>query len=181
MSRIGKKPVPIEGNAKVAISGRTVQVEAGNNKLSFTHRPEVKVTVDQDAKQVVVERLSESREARALHGTTRARIANMIEGVTKGFTRELEINGVGWSGRVQGQKVVLSVGYADQKEVQIPAGVKVEVQQNRIKVSGADKQLVGQVAAEIRAKRPPEPYNGKGIKYTDEHIIRKEGKAFASG
>lgn len=181
MSRIGNKPVPIEGNAKVALSGRTVQVEAGSNKLAFTHRPEVKVTVDQNAKQVVVERTSESREARALHGTTRAQIANMIEGVTKGFIRELEINGVGWSGRVQGQKVVLSVGYADQKEVTIPAGVKVEIQQNRIKVSGADKQLVGQVAATIRAQRPPEPYNGKGIKYTDEHIIRKQGKAFAGG
>ena len=181
MSRVGKKPVPIEGNAKVALSGRTINVEAGNAKLSFTHRPEVKVSVDQAAKTVTVERANESREARALHGTTRARIANMIEGVTKGFTKELEINGVGWTGRVQGAKVVLSVGYADQKEVTIPAGVKVEFNQNRIKVTGPDKQLVGQVAAEIRSKRPPEPYNGKGIKYIDEHIIRKEGKAFASG
>jgi large subunit ribosomal protein L6 len=181
MSRIGKKPVPIEGNAKVNVTGRVIQVEAGSNKLSFEHRPEVKVTVDQDAKAVVVERTSDSRFARALHGTTRARIANMIQGVTKGFTRELEINGVGWSGRLQGQKVVLNVGYADPKEVTVPAGVKVEIAQNKIKVSGPDKQLVGQVAAEIRAKRPPEPYNGKGIKYSDEQIIRKEGKAFASG
>lgn len=181
MSRIGKKPIPIEGNAKVAINGRTVEVQGGNTKLSFEFKPEVKVRVDADAKQVVVERANDSRVARALHGTTARRIANMIEGVTKGFTKELEIVGVGWSGRLQGQKVVLSVGYADQKEVTVPAGVKVEFNQNRIKVSGADKQLVGQVAAEIRAKRPPEPYNGKGIKYIDEVIVRKEGKAFASG
>ena len=181
MSRVGKKPVPIEGNAKVALNGRTINVEAGSTKLSFTHRPEVKVSIDQAAKTVTVERADESREARALHGTTRARIANMIEGVTKGFTKDLEINGVGWSGRVQGTKVILSVGYADPKEVTVPMGVKVEITQNKIKGTGADKQLGGQVAAEIRSKRPPEPYNGKGIKYVDEHIIRKEGKAFASG
>lgn len=180
MSRVGKKPVAIEGNAKVALSGRTVQVEAGSNKLSFTHRPEVKVTVDQEAKQVIIERLEESKVARALHGTTRAQIANMIQGVTKGFSKELEINGVGWGGRLQGNKVVLSVGYADQKEVAVPPGVTVEINQNRIKVSGPDKQAVGQVAAVIRSKRPPEPYNGKGIKYVDEQIVRKQGKAFGS-
>lgn len=180
MSRIGKKPIPIEGNAKVSVAGRTVQVEAGSNKLSFETKPQVAVAIDSDKKEVVVTRKDDSREARALHGTTRARIANMIQGVTKGFSKELEIVGVGWTGRVQGMKVALSVGYADTKEVTIPAGVKVEIAQNKIKVSGADKQLVGQVAAEIRAKRPPEPYNGKGIKYSDEIIVRKQGKAFGS-
>ena len=180
MSRIGKKPVPIEGNAKVSIAGRTITVQSGNNTLAFEHRPEVTVRVDEGEKQVVVDRENNTRQARALHGTTRARIANMIQGVTRGFSKELEVNGVGWNARVQGNTVALSVGYADVKEVTVPAGVTVEINQNRIKVSGADKQTVGQVAAEIRAKRPPEPYNGKGIKYSDEIIQRKQGKAFAS-
>lgn len=181
MSRIGKKPVPIAGSAKVSVAGREVTVQAGNNRLSFTHRPEVSVKVDEDAKQVVVERHGDSRRARAMHGLTRALVANMIQGVTAGFTRELEINGVGWNARVQGNKVALSVGYADVREVTIPAGVSVEVQQNRIKVAGPDKQQVGQLAATIRAQRPPEPYNGKGIKYVEEVITRKQGKAFAGG
>lgn len=180
MSRIGKKPVPL-GDAKVTVHGREVVVEAKGNRLSYTHRVEVTVRVDDEGKQVVVERKGDSRTARAMHGLTRALVANMIEGVTKGFSRDLEVNGVGWSAKVQGQKVALNVGYADTREVVIPAGITVEVQQNRIKVSGADKQLVGQVAARIRAHRPPEPYNAKGIKYSDEVIIRKQGKAFAGG
>ncbi len=181
MSRIGKKPIPIPGKASVAVSGRTVNVSAGNNKLSFTHRPEVSVKVDDATKQVVVERKDDSRAARALHGLTRALIANMLEGVTAGFKKELEINGVGWGAKVQGMKIALNVGYADTREVAIPAGVKVEVVQNKITVTGADRQAVGQVAAEIRRQRPPEPYNGKGIKYVDEVIVRKAGKAFAGG
>ncbi|HEX7009930.1 MAG TPA: 50S ribosomal protein L6 [Phycisphaeraceae bacterium] len=179
MSRIGKQPVPIPSGAKVSISGRDVVVEAKNGRLAYTHRPEVTVRVEDD--KVIVERRDDSRTARAMHGLTRALIANMIHGVTQGFSRELEVNGVGWSARVQGNQVALTVGYADTRFVEIPAGVKVEVQQNRIKVSGPDKQLVGQVAARIRAHRPPEPYNAKGIKYADEVIIRKQGKAFAGG
>lgn len=181
MSRIGKKPVPIEGGAKVAVAGRTVTVEAGSNRLSFTHRPEVSVRVDDAARQVVVERAGDTRVHRAMHGLTRALIANMIQGVTKGFSRELEVVGVGWNARVQGRLVALNVGYADTREVGIPMGVNVEVEGNKIKVSGPDKQLVGQCAAEIRAQRKPEPYNGKGIKYIDEQITRKAGKAFAGG
>ena len=181
MSRIGKKPVPVPDNVKVAVSGNGVTVESGKNKLTFTTVPAVSVKVDTQAKAVVVECKSEDRFARAMHGTTRARIANMIEGVTKGFSKELEINGVGWTAKVAGTKIALSVGYADVREVAIPAGVKVEVNQNRIKVTGADKQAVGQFAAEVRSQRPPEPYNGKGIKYVDEQIIRKQGKAFAGG
>lgn len=181
MSRIGKKPVPVPGNVKVAVSGRTVTVESGKNKLAFTHATGVSVKVDDATKAVVVERKSDERVDRALHGLTRAMIANMVEGVTTGFVRELEINGVGWTARVQGAKVLLNVGYADTREVPIPTGVKVEVTQNRIKISGADKQAVGQTAAMIRSQRPPEPYNGKGIKYLDEIIIRKQGKAFAGG
>mgnify|MGYP005855369021 CR=1 FL=1 len=181
MSRIGKKPVAIPDKVTVAVSARTVTVSAGKNALNFTHRPEVAVKVDADAKQVVVERTAETRQARAMHGLTRAILANMIEGVTTGFKKELEINGVGWGAVVQGNTIVLSVGYADKRKVTIPAGVKVEVNQNRVMVSGADRQMVGQVAADIRRHRPPEPYNGKGIKYVDEVITRKQGKAFAGG
>ncbi len=178
MSRIGKKPVALAGT-KVSVSGNQVTVEAGSNRLSITHRPEVSVKVEGD--QVVIERVSDSRTAKAMHGLTRSLIANMIEGVTKGFEKNLEINGVGWTAKLQGNKVNLKVGYADTRVVEVPAGIKVDIQQNKLKISGADKQMVGQVAAEIRAHRKPEPYNGRGIKYAEEHIIRKQGKAFASG
>lgn len=181
MSRIGKKPIGLPGNVKVAVNGRDVVVESGAHKLSYTHRPEVSVRVDDQAKCVVVKRHGDGRTAKAMHGLTRALIANMVTGVTTGFAKDLDINGVGWSANVQGQKVALTVGYADTRYVQIPPGVKVEVSGSRIKVSGADKQAVGQVAAKIRAQRPPEPYNGKGIKYADERIIRKSGKQFAAG
>ncbi len=180
MSRIGKLPVAI-GNAKVAISGREVSVQSGSNTLKFTHSPRVEVKVDEAAKQIIITRKSDDKISRALHGTTRAVLANMVEGVTKGYAKELEINGVGWTAQVQGNKITLNVGYADPRVVMIPAGVKVEVQQNKIKISGPDKQAVGQTAAVIRSHRKPEPYNGKGIKYIDEVIIRKSGKAFASG
>jgi len=181
MSRIGKQPVVIGKNVKVAVHGCEVTVESGGNRLQFKHRPEVSVRVDEGAGQIVVERKDDTSVAKAMHGLTRSIVANMVEGVTKGFLKELEINGVGWNAKVQGNQVALNVGYADTRMVTIPGSVKVEVQQNRIKVIGPDKQLVGQVAAEIRSQRPPEPYNGKGIKYADEHIVRKQGKAFAGG
>lgn len=181
MSRIGKKPIALPGNVKVAVNGRDVVVEAGSNKLSYTHRPEVSVRVDDQAKCVVVERQGDDRTAKAMHGLTRALIANMVAGVTTGFTKDLDINGVGWNASVQGPKIALTVGYADTRYVEFPPGIKVEVTGSRIKVSGADKQAVGQVAAKIRAHRPPEPYNGKGISYADERIIRKSGKQFAAG
>lgn len=180
MSRIGKKPVPIPDNVKVSLDGRTITVESGKNRLSFTHHERVEVKVDPAKKQILVSRKDDERLTRALHGTTRAIIANMIEGVTKGFSKELEIVGVGWNAAVQGNKLVLNIGYAVPRVLAIPSGLKVEVAQNRIKVSGADRQLVGQFAADIRKQRPPEPYNGKGIKYVDEVIIRKQGKAFAA-
>ena len=181
MSRIGKQPVPIQGSAKVSVTGRTVTVQGGNDTLTLEHRPEVSVRVDDTGKEVVVERENDSRQAKALHGLTRSLIANMIEGVTKGFTKDLEVVGVGWNARLQGKTVALNVGYADTREVEVPAGVTVTIDGPRIKVSGPDKQMVGQVAAEIRSHRPPEPYNGKGIKYADEQITRKQGKAFAGG
>lgn len=178
MSRIGKQPIPLAG-AKVSVSGDQVTVEAGSNRLSMNHRPEVTVKIEAD--EVIVERKGDSRKAKAMHGLTRSLIANMIQGVTKGYEKELEIVGVGWTAKLQGNKVNLNVGYADTRVVDVPAGIKVDIQGNKLKISGPDKQLVGQVAAQIRAHRKPEPYNGRGIKYAEEHIIRKAGKAFAGG
>ncbi|MFP4144515.1 MAG: 50S ribosomal protein L6 [Phycisphaeraceae bacterium] len=177
MSRIGKKPIAITGGAKVSVSDREVVVEGKGGRLSYTHEPLVSVRVEDD--QVIVERQDDSRPAKSLHGLTRSLIANMIQGVTEGYSKELEITGVGWNAQLQGQQIALNVGYADTRRVDIPTGVTVEVNQNRIKVSGADKQQVGQVAARIRDQRRPEPYNGKGITYVGEQIIRKQGKAFS--
>jgi large subunit ribosomal protein L6 len=181
MSRIGKKPVPIEGGATVKLAGRTVTVTGKNGTLSYDHRPEVTVRVDDDAKEVVIERENDSRNAKAMHGLTRSLIANMIQGVSTGYTKELEIVGVGWNAALKGRTVELNVGYADTRKVNVPDGVTVDVKSPNITITGADKQLVGQVAAQIRSHRKPEPYNGKGIKYRDETIIRKQGKAFAGG
>ena len=181
MSRIGKKPIPVPDGVKVSIAGRLVTIEAGKNKLTFDFRPEITVVHDAASKSIVVTRKNDDRLSKALHGTTRARIANMITGVTAGFSKELEVIGVGWTAKLTGANLALSVGYADIRNVTVPTGVKVEVVQNKIKISGSDKQAVGQVAAVIRSQRPPEPYNGKGIKYSDERIIRKAGKAFAGG
>ncbi|MEX0887130.1 MAG: 50S ribosomal protein L6 [Phycisphaeraceae bacterium] len=178
MSRIGKKPVAIAGSAKVSVAGRQVTVEAGSNRLSITHPPEVRVRVDDGAKEVVVERENDSRRAKAMHGLTRSLIANMIEGVTVGYAKDLEINGVGWNAQLQGRTLNLNVGYADTRSLSIPAGLEVTVQQNKIRVAGPDKQAVGQFAAVVRSQRPPEPYNSKGIKYADEVIVTKQGKAF---
>ncbi len=181
MSRIGKKPIPVPAGVNVSVQGNTVSVESGKNKLSFTHRSQVGVAFDAAAKTITVTRKDDTKPSRALHGTTRAMIQNLIVGVTTGYAIDLELNGVGWTAVVQGAKVVLTVGYADKKIVEIPTGVTVTIVQNKIKVSGTDKQKVGQTAAEIRKQRKPEPYNGKGIKYADEVIVRKQGKAFASG
>jgi len=177
MSRIGRKPVAIAKGAKVSVNDGNIVVESSKAKLSYTHRPEVSVKVEGD--EVVVERHNDSRTARAMHGLTRSLVANMIVGVTEGYTKQLEIVGVGWNAQVQGKKINLNVGYADTRVVTIPDGVNVEVKGQDITVTGPDKQLVGQTAAAIRAHKKPEPYNGKGIKYKNEVILRKAGKAFA--
>lgn len=177
MSRIGKQPVAITSGVQVNLQGNTVLIEGKLGKLDFEKHSLIDVAVD-DGK-VVVTRKNEERATKALHGTTRSVIANMIQGVSEGFTRALEITGVGWNAKLQGQKLALNVGYADTRYVDIPQGVNVEVNGPNIKVTGPSKQLVGQVAARIRGHRPPEPYNGKGIKYSDETIIRKQGKAFS--
>jgi large subunit ribosomal protein L6 len=149
----------------------------------MTLRPEVGVVVAEDAKSLEIVPNENSRAARAFHGMTRALVQNMIVGTTAGFTRELEVNGVGWNVQVKGRVVELKVGFADTRIVNIKDGVDVVVEgkSNKITVSGIDKQAVGEVAAKIRSHRPPEPYNLKGIKYSDEVVIKKEGKAFAGG
>jgi len=176
MSRIGRKPVPIESGVKVDVQGQTVLVEGKLGKLSYDLTPEVSVSVEDN--KVYVARENDERKSKAMHGTTRALIANMIEGVSKGYSRSLEVVGVGWTAKLQGKQVHLNLGYADTRIVDVPDNVKVEINASIIKVSSADKQAVGQLAARIRSHRKPEPYNGKGIKYTDEVIIRKQGKAF---
>lgn len=182
MSRIGKKPIPIASGVTIKVAGREISVQGKLGTLTYTHRPEVTVKVDEDQKQVEVTRRDDSRIARAMHGLTRSLVANMIQGVTEGYRKDLEISGVGWNAAVQGRKVNLNVGYADTRVVPIPEGVTVEIQGGtRIAVTGSDKQKVGQCAAQIRSHRKPEPYNAKGIKYSDEVVVRKQGKAFGSG
>jgi len=180
MSRIGKKPVAVPEGVKVAVAGRAVTVEGPLGMLRIEHRPEVAVAYDEAARQVVVTRADDSRTARAMHGLTRALVANMVEGVTKGFQKSLEIIGVGYNAKLQGSSIALTVGYADTRVLEIPEGVTVELPSaTRIVVKGPDKQKVGDLAARIRKVRPPEPYQGKGIRYVDEVVRRKAGKAFA--
>lgn len=181
MSRIGKKPIDLPGGVKVNLAGRKLTVQGPKGTLSYEHRPEVAIAVHEADKKVLVTNPSDERTARKYHGLTRALVRNMIVGVSEGFKKELEINGVGWTAQLQGRSLKLNVGYADPRVLAVPQGVDVQVQGNKITVAGPDKQAVGQFAAAVRAERPPEPYNGKGIKYTDEVIIRKEGKAFAGG
>ena len=175
MSRIGKQPIPIPGGVKIAIADGTVKVEGPKGKLEQAVHPNMKV--ESDGKQVTVARPNDERQNRALHGLTRALINNMVVGVTKGYEKKLKIEGVGFQAAMDGKAVVLTVGYANRIRHEPPAGVTVAVPDpTTIVVSGSDKQRVGQFAAEIRASRKPEPYKGKGIRYDDETILRKEGK-----
>lgn len=183
MSRIARKPVMIPAGVKVAVNpaSRTVNFEGPKGKLSMTYRPEVGVKLEGAIVEVTMDpAIVELGSNRAFWGTTRALIATAVEGVLKGYEKKLEIVGVGWGAKVQGKKLVLTVGFANTLDVAIPEGVKVEVVQMMITVSGPDKQAVGEFASKCRAKRKPEPYNGKGIKYTTEVIQRKQGKAFGS-
>lgn len=184
MSRIGKKPVEVPSGVKVSIgAGREITIEGPKGTLKMTHRPEVNVAWDESEKRITVgidEKRMEDGEARAYWGTTRALLANMIVGVTKGYEKSLDVVGVGWGAQVQGKQIRLQVGFANPIFMDIPSGVNVAVDHTNIKISGPDKQTVGQFAAAVRAKRKPEPYNGKGIKYTEEVIRRKAGKAFGA-
>jgi large subunit ribosomal protein L6 len=178
MSRVGKKPVLIPKGVKVAVHGNTVAVEGPLGKLEWGFRREVRVAVDEEAKQVKVDRDGESRTARALQGLSRALIQNMMKGVTEGYEKKLEIVGVGYLAAIQGSTLQLRVGFANEIQMPIPAGLKVTCpDQTHIVVKGSDKQMVGQFAAEVRSVRKPEPYKGKGIRYDGEQVRRKAGKA----
>src|SRR5947208_2880264 len=176
MSRIGKKPVPV-GKAKIAIAGQKVNVEGPKGKLELNVHP--LVTVKNENGNLLVTRNDDEKQNKALHGLTRALLANMVEGVTNGYRKALEIQGVGYKAEQRGKKLVLSVGLANQLMVEIPGNVTVALEGNKIVVTGADKQAVGQFAAQVRSMRKPEPYKGKGIRYEGEKVKIKPGKAFA--
>ncbi len=176
MSRIGKMPIAVPNGVDVKIDGNTVTVKGAKGELSYQFNKEISVVKDGD--NIVVTRPTDDKEHRALHGLTRTLIANMVKGVTEGYSKTLEVNGVGYRAQKQGNNLVMNLGYSHQVIVPEIPGIKIEVPApNSIVISGADKQLVGQFAADVRKKRPPEPYKGKGIKYANEHIRRKEGKA----
>jgi large subunit ribosomal protein L6 len=180
MSRIGKKPVPVPAGVKVEVVDHTITVEGKLGKLQWEFRPEVSVAYDEGAKLITVSRRDDERQSRALHGLTRAMIANMIVGVVQGYEKRLEILGVGYLAAVQGQVLQLRVGLANELQVPIPEGIKVGVpDQQHIVIQGIEKQKVGHFAASVRALRKPEPYKGKGIRYMGEPVRRKQGKAMA--
>ena len=182
MSRIGKKPISIVSGVDVAIQDGTIAVKGKHGELSFTWHPNMTVEFDGDAKEVRVTRPNDQRQNRALHGLTRSLINNMVQGVSEPFEKRLEIVGVGYNATIQGQVLRLQVGYANTVELPIPDVVSCETPDpTHVVLKSVDKHAVGQFAANIRAVRPPEPYKGKGIRYQDEYVRRKAGKAFASG
>jgi len=179
MSRIGKKPVPV-GKAKVTVADHHVVVEGPKGKLELDVHPRISVRFDSEKKELIVTRPDDEKQSKALHGLTRALLANMVEGVTNGYRKSLEIQGVGYKAEMKGRNLVLSVGFANQITVPIPSNVTVQLDgPTKIHVSGADKQAVGQFAAQVRKVRKPEPYKGKGIRYEGEQVKLKPGKAFA--
>jgi large subunit ribosomal protein L6 len=182
MSRIGKQPVVIPGGVKIQVEAGKVKVEGPKGKLELAPHPAMKVTYDDQQKQLQVQRPNDERLNRALHGLTRSLINNMVQGVTKGYEKRLKIEGIGYQARMDKKAVVLTVGYANAIKLEPPEGVTVELPDpTTIVVKGADKQKVGQFAAEVRASRKPEPYKGKGVRYENEVVRRKEGKSFTSG
>lgn len=184
MSRIGKKAIEVPAGVKVALKDRTINVEGPKGKLTLTFREEIKVSYAESDKKVLVTLsdgfTAEDKEANAYWGTTRALIRNMIDGVVKGYEKTMEVVGVGWAPSLAGKQLKLVVGLANPLMFDIPTGLTVIVEKQFVRISGADKQLVGQFAAAMRQKRKPEPYNGKGIKYQTEVIRRKQGKQFGS-
>lgn len=174
MSRIGKKPIDIPAGVEVKIDGSVINVSKGSNKLSLDTKNNVTVAVA-DGK-ITFSPLDESKQSKAFWGTYRALTNNMVKGLTSGFEKKLEITGVGYRAAVKGDILEMQLGYSHPINFPIPSGIKIEVDKNTISIKGIDAQLVGQTAAKIRGYRPPEPYKGKGIKYSDETIIRKAGK-----
>ncbi len=176
MSRIGRMPVQIPDGVKVDVVGQTVTVQGPKGALTHEFHPDTVISLEGNA--LTVERLGDEKSHKALHGLARSLLANMVEGVTKGYQRDLEISGVGYRAAMQGNRLVLSMGFSHPVEIEPEPGIEFEVPApTRISVKGIDKQLVGETAAQIRAIRPPEPYLGKGIRYAGEHIRRKAGKA----
>jgi large subunit ribosomal protein L6 len=175
MSRIGRKPIPVPEAVTVELAPGQVAVKGPKGELNQRLAPEMKI--EQEDGAVTVSRPTDRGEHRALHGLTRSLIANMVEGVTEGFEKRLEIQGVGYRAALKGKSLELALGYSHPVSVEPPEGIEFEVPQpTEVIVRGIDKQLVGQVAADIRKRRPPEPYKGKGIRYRDEHVMRKVGK-----
>ena len=176
MSRIGKAPITVPQGVDFSVSAENVVTVKGSNG-TLTQAMHPNMIIKKDGDTVTVERPNDEKQNRALHGLTRTLIANMVKGVSEGFKKELEINGVGYRAAKQGNKLVMNLGYSHQVEMEEIEGIKIDVPQpNQIIISGPDKQKVGQFAAKVREKRPPEPYKGKGIKYVEETIRRKEGK-----
>jgi large subunit ribosomal protein L6 len=179
MSRIGKAPVTLPKGVEVKVDGQKLTCKGPKGSLSLSMMDGITATVDKG--NVVFARKEDTKILRAMHGTTRATLSNMVEGVTNGFSKKLEIVGVGYKAVMQGKKLALNVGFANTIEVTIPDGVQIKLPDpNHVEVTGLDKQLVGQVAANIRAARKPEPYKGKGVRYIDEVVRRKAGKANAT-
>jgi large subunit ribosomal protein L6 len=178
MSRIGRKAIPLPKGATVTINGDKIVVRGAKGELNTPLMPGINVNVEQD--KIMVSRDNDEKQTCAWHGMTRALIANMVTGVTEGFQRTLEIVGVGWRAQLQGKKLVLSIGYSHPVEYDPPEGIEIVVE-NPIKfvIKGIDKQAVGEACAKIRAYRPPEPYHGKGIRYSGEKVVRKAGKTGA--
>jgi large subunit ribosomal protein L6 len=189
MSRIGKKAISVPPGVKVELAGPQIKVSGAAGNLKMNIRPEISVNYDKEKSQIVVTRQSDTRQDRALHGTTRALIANMVQGVVKGYEKQMKIFGTGYNVKTQGKDLVLALGFAKPAVMPIPEGVKVDIKTPATRgnevpaefaVQGADKWSVGQFAAELRRLRPPEPYKGKGVRYADEIIKKKVGKAFGS-
>jgi|SRR5882672_1436802 len=175
MSRIGKQPITIPAKVKVEVKGQKVHVEGPKGKLDWELPG--RTTVKVEGTTVLVSRKGEDAQARALHGLSRALLNNMVKGVSDGFVKKLEINGVGFKAAVAGKNITMNLGYSHPINYSIPDQIKVTVDENtKITIEGPDKQLVGKVASELRSYYPPEPYKGKGVKYSDEKIVRKEGK-----
>ncbi len=185
MSRIGKKPITVPSGVTVSLDTktRTIQVEGSKGKLSFCWRPEVSVNWDESEKRITCTITAEQMKKgqnRAYWGTTRSRIQNLVIGVTEGYSKRLEIIGVGWNAKELGKQIQLNIGYCHPVNLTPPSGVEFAIENNFITITGADKQAVGQFAAVVRANRPPEPYKGKGIRYIGEFVIRKQGKVFGT-
>ncbi len=179
MSRIGKQPVPVPDKVKVEIKGHTVNVEGPKGKVSKTFAPVVNITLA-DKKVTVSPSKDESRFAKAMYGTVRSVIAGMVKGASEGYVKDLEIQGVGFKANLKGKQLDLALGYSHPILMEIPDGIKITVtDQTKVKVEGADKQLVGAITAEIRSYYPPEPYKGKGVRIVGERVRRKEGKTVA--